>query len=80
MNILDPKYICGECAGLHDHFSDAQDCCMPSIETVYCCPLCLHQHSKEKEAIECCDFDPDGPPPPPSKKELEMAGQMRLPI
>lgn len=32
----------------------------------------------EDEAIDCCGFDPDAPPPPPSTAELEAAGQMRL--
>lgn len=76
--VLKPKYVCPECAGLHDDFDEAVECCTPHIDVVYLCPTCHERYSMESNAIECHGFDPDGPPPPPTAAELEAAGQERL--
>lgn len=75
---LTPKYKCCECGDLHDDLDDARECCVPRVEEVFLCPICQAPHNEEEDAIDCCGFDPDGPPPPPSAAELEAAGQMRL--
>lgn len=75
---LDPKYECPECHLLHGSYDSARECCEPDIGEVWLCPVCGSHNFEEEEAIECCGFDPDGPPPPPTAEELEAAGQTRL--
>ena len=75
---LEPKYECGECGEIHDDEDEARYCCPPSVKEVFVCPLCEIYHKEEADALDCCGFDPDGPPPPPTAEELERAGQQRL--
>ncbi|WP_157662643.1 hypothetical protein [Sulfuriferula sp. AH1] len=77
--VIEPKFRCGECHELHDDEDEARFCCVPSVVEVYICPICHTEYDHDEEAaIECCGFDPDGPPPPPTAAELEAAGQERL--
>jgi len=75
---LKPKYKCCECDETHDYVDDARECCAPRVEEAFLCPICQAPHNEEVDATDCCGFDPDGPPPPPSAVELEAAGQLRL--
>lgn len=75
---LNPKYKCCKCGDVHNDADDAEDCCRPLIIEVWACPLCREEHSDEREALSCCDYDPDGPLPPPTAAELEAMGQIRL--
>lgn len=68
---------CDDCYTVHDDDDDARECCAPEIIAGYTCPLCRDFHTREADAIACCDWDPDKPIPP-SARELEAAGQLRL--
>jgi hypothetical protein len=74
------KWRCGGCGKVHDDRSDARICCIryAHVYEAYICPVCSDNHVTEQEAIDCCGFDPDAPPSPPSVEELEAAGQLRL--
>ena len=81
--MIEPKYKCGECGSIHDDKDDAIECWLdcvrysPDVNKVFLCPVCNDEHSSEEDAIECHEFNVDNPPPP-TAKELEAAGQMRL--
>lgn len=70
---------CGDCEAAYDNEDDARECCAPLIEAGYLCPVCRGFLLHEKDAIACCDWDPETPIPP-TAAELEAAGQMRLPL
>jgi hypothetical protein len=72
------KYKCCECGEVLDDVDKARYCCHPRVDEVFMCPICQSPHDLEEFALDCCGFDPDGPPPPPSAAELEAAGQLRL--
>lgn len=71
------KWRCDECGELYDWQFAAQDCCQPQTSEVYVCPVCEDEHMQECEALECCGHDMDAHPPP-SARELEAMGQIRL--
>lgn len=77
-HVIEPKWECDECGDLYESEDDAQECCQPTIREVFVCPICTEHQYNERDAIDCCGFDPDGPPPPPTAEELEHAGQLRL--
>lgn len=72
------QWSCDNCGELHDEEDDALECCPPAITKVFFCPVCDESHLSEQQARECCPVDPEAPPPLPSARELEAAGQMRL--
>lgn len=76
--VLEPKWLCESCDEIHDDEEDARDCCPTQISEVFLCPICQMSFYVEIDALNCHDFDPNGPPPPPTPAELEAAGQMRL--
>lgn len=78
MTKLEPKWKCHECGEIHDDDDSANDCCRPEVSDGYVCPVCADWHREEDNALECCGYDEDDPTPPPSKLELEAAGQLRL--
>lgn len=69
---------CDECCSDYDNEDDARECCPTKVIEGYICPVCKKFHDDAAEAIDCCDWNPDGPPPPLSALELEAAGQLRL--
>ena len=44
---------CSCCNDLHDDEDDALDCCRPSANEVFLCPVCDEAHDSMKEAQEC---------------------------
>ena len=80
------KYQCGLCLSIYADEDSAVECwreCVGEevdVRKGYVCPLCGDIHKTEAEALDCCGYEPEGPPPPPSAAELEAAGQLRLPI
>jgi hypothetical protein len=71
---------CGRCGDVHDWEDDAQECCQPEVKEVYLCAECEEVHKTELEADNCCLPEDDDSLPMASPKELEVAGQQRLPI
>lgn len=51
---------------------------MMGIKSRWRCDECGELHDYEEDALECCGYDPEAPPPPPTTYELEALGQMRL--
>jgi hypothetical protein len=87
MATIEPKWKCDICERVFNRYSDAEDCwrncvvdSVADVSEVYVCPICKDEHDHEADAITCCGYDPDSPPPPPTAEELEAAGQARLPI
>lgn len=78
--IIKPQYECDRCDGLHKRFSEAEDCCAPSVNTVYQCPLFEDTHFSEQSALACCNYDPNAPVEPVrlTAAEMEEHGQLRL--
>jgi len=75
---LEPQFRCGECSTLHSQEYQAQECCAPEISEIYMCPQCGSEQVCEEDAFDCCDMDPDAPPPMASPRDRERAGQLRL--
>lgn len=48
---------------------------MFELTPMFRCNECKEIHADADVALECCGFDPDGPP---SAAELERMGQQRL--
>lgn len=44
------KYVCPECAELHDHESEANLCCPRDIESVYLCSICDEKFDRLTDA------------------------------
>ncbi len=74
------KWECGKCYEVHDNYDDAVECCQPRVREVYLCPVCAEVHRDEVWAIECCNSNelPEDYVIPPTRQELDDAGQMRL--
>ena len=75
---IESKWRCDNCGLLHDDEYYARDCCPNEISEVFVCPLCSDTHCRDSEALECCGYDPDAGPPPPTPAQLEAMGQLRL--
>jgi len=86
MATIEPKYKCNLCDTLYDDDMEAVACWREcneedaDVAEVYLCPVCKLEHCDAPDALDCCGYDPDAPPPPPTAEELESAGQARLPI
>ena len=74
------KYECGRCAELHDWEDDALECCQPEPKEVYICDECEEAHESVREAEHCCAETDDSYLHMATQRELEKAGQQRLPI
>ena len=68
------KWKCSACDELHDNEDDARECCPPSINEVYVCPVCGSDFPFYPDALMCCDCEDRTP----TTAELEQAGQMRI--
>lgn len=77
----EPKHVwcCSECGDAHRLLEDAYECCMDPPSEHWACGRCGDTHEEREDARLCC-FDEDGRPKPPSPRELEAAGQQRLPL
>lgn len=70
-------YRCNECLELHDDEEDALDCCRPTVDEVFICPICSSEFLSESDAIDCHEV-PDDYEPGPTPAQLEKHGQQRL--
>lgn len=73
------RYVCAHCESRHDHEEDAEECCRPSVTSIWICPLCSYPFVSEEEAKSCwrshgLDLDVMRL----TAAELEAAGQERL--
>lgn len=68
---------CDECGLVHDDYSDAQECCQPTVSEVYVCSECDEEHETEKAANACC-AEPKEHNDAEIRAELEARGQLRL--
>lgn len=82
MKYIKTSYECGQCYNVHDYEDEARECCPPTVKEVYLCPECEDAHNSREDAAECCPDEEadDSVLSMASPKELEMAGQRRLPL
>lgn len=57
MSEIEEKWVCGECAQLHDDEDEAIECCRPCVTHIFICPECGEHCDTEDKARECCATD-----------------------
>ena len=76
---IEPMWLCGECGELHSWEDDARKCCAPTVRRVYVCPVSGEAYDSAELAEDCRNACAAAIPlGPPTKAELEAAGQMTL--
>lgn len=52
-------YQCTACDGIHDRYTDAEECCQPDVIDVWQCDKCGEDYESEHDAAGCCAGIPD---------------------